>query len=371
VGDYDVIVVGGGFFGCRIALECASHGQAVLILELSPELMTRASYANQARVHGGYHYPRSILTALRSRANLPEFSSEYADCIDTQFDQYYAVSRQLSKVTEQQFRLFCERINAPISVAPPSIKRLFNDDLVAEVYRVQEYAFDAAKLRARLARQLADRGVAVRTGAEALKVERTSIGLLVRYLQDGATDHASAKQVINCTYARINHLNRASGLPEIPLKHELAEIALVQPPEELRHAGVTMMCGPFFSIMPFPPRGLHSFTHVRYTPHTEWHEPGPNPCDPYRYLKELTLQSAYAKMLADAKRYMPCLEQTKRVDSLYEVKTVLPRSEGDDSRPILLRRDHGLEGYSCIMGAKIDNIYDVQKEFLANASAPA
>ena len=28
------------------------------------DLMQRASYANQARVHNGYHYPRSLLTAL-------------------------------------------------------------------------------------------------------------------------------------------------------------------------------------------------------------------------------------------------------------------------------------------------------------------
>ena len=26
------------------------------------------------------------------------------------------------------------------------------------------------------------------------------------------------------------------------------------------------MCGPFFSAMPFPARGLHTLSHVRYTP---------------------------------------------------------------------------------------------------------
>ena len=38
---------------------------------------------------------------------------------------------------------------------------------------------------------------------------------------------------------------------------------------------------------------------------------------------------------------------------------MLPISEVDDSRPILCRFDHGLEGFHCIMGGKIDNVYDV------------
>jgi hypothetical protein len=156
-------------------------------------------------------------------------------------------------------------------------------------------------------------------------------------------------------------VNRNSGLPELPLKHEVAEITLVEPPEELAERGVTLMCGPFFSIMPFPARGLHSFTHVRYTPHTEWRDDGSGR-DPYDYLHGLELTTAFPKMLADAKRYLPCLERARHVDSLYEIKTVLPQSESDDSRPILYKQDHRLKGYTCIMGGKLDNIYDVLKE---------
>lgn len=41
----------------------------ILIIEKDCDLMQRASYGNQAKVHNGYHYPRSILTARRSRVN--------------------------------------------------------------------------------------------------------------------------------------------------------------------------------------------------------------------------------------------------------------------------------------------------------------
>jgi glycine/D-amino acid oxidase-like deaminating enzyme len=363
LGQYDNVIVGGGFFGCRIAIELARQGSSVLVLERGPELMQRASYVNQARVHGGYHYPRSMLTALRSRVNLPIFSEEYADCIDSSFTKYYAIASQFSKVSHQQFQLFCERIQAPIKPAPDAVRRLFNPDLIEEVFTVEEYAFDSEKIKQRLISEMNAVGVTWRTRSEAERVEQVGPNKLELAYTSGEVRTAIAtRKVYNCTYSRINELNRASGVEEIPLKHEIAEIALIEPPSEIQGTGITVMCGPFFSTMPFPPRGLYSFSHVRYTPHTEWHEPSPESRDSYSYLSELKLKTAYPKMLADAKRYLPCLERSRYVESLYEVKTVLPKSEGDDSRPILFRPNHGMEGYSCIMGGKLDNIYDVLKE---------
>jgi hypothetical protein len=67
-------------------------------------------------------------------------------------------------------------------------------------------------------------------------------------------------------------------------------------------------------------------------------------------------------MVRDAARYLPSLAACEYRDSLWEVKTVLPRSENDDSRPILFRPDHGIPNYHVIMGGKIDNVYDVADE---------
>lgn len=66
-------------------------------------------------------------------------------------------------------------------------------------------------------------------------------------------------------------------------------------------------------------------------------------------------------MKKDASRYIPILNECEYIRSLWEVKTVLPRSETDDSRPILCRFNYGLKGFHCIMGGKIDNIYDAIK----------
>ena len=57
-------------------------------------------------------------------------------------------------------------------------------------------------------------------------------------------------------------------------------MALMQAPDVLKEIGVTVMDGPFFSMMPFPARGLHTLSHVRYTPHFSWKDE--QNVDPYK-----------------------------------------------------------------------------------------
>ena len=360
-GPWDAIIVGGGFFGARLAIELGRLGAQALLLEAGPALLGRASARNQARVHAGYHYPRSYLTALRSRINAPRFIAEFRECIFDDFTHYYAVGRTFSNITGAQFRRFCERIGASTAPPPKSVRQLFNSIFIEEVLQVPVVTFDADALRARVVRDLADAGVTVQTDTSALRVARSDNGrIAVTIRGPTAEDLVPARRVFNCTYAALNRLNSASGLPIIPLKHELTEMALVELPQELARIGVTVMCGPFFSLLPYPPRGLCTLSHVRYTPHSAWHErPGLPPVDPDARLAEDPHISAYPHMIRDAARYLPAMTGCRQVDSLWEVKTVLPRSETDDSRPILFSSNHGIPGYHCVTGSKLDNVYDM------------
>lgn len=382
-GAYDAVVVGGGFFGLYLAEQLALRRARVLLCEQDAAPMQRASYNNQARVHNGYHYPRSILTAFRSRVNYPRFVAEFPACIDASFTKVYAIGRQFSRVSADQFRLFMERIGAPTEPAPATIARLFRDDMIEEVFLVEECAFDAVVL-ARLMRERALRaGVELRCDTQVTAIATGSGTPLVATLRHaGATRQVAAGMVFNCTYSHINRLISASGLATIPLKHELTEMCLLEVPPELAGLGITVMCGPFFSCMPFPPRGLHTLSHVRYTPHCHWYDgggqdgggrdgggrdgDGHDGGGPYRAAETMVSQvprrSAYSHMLRDAQRYLPALAGARYRGSLWEVKTLLPRSEVDDGRPILFKRDYGLPGHHVIMGGKIDNVYDVAVE---------
>ena len=360
--EHDAIVVGGGFFGATLAHHLAhERGRRVLLLEQEDELLRRASWANQARVHNGYHYPRSVLTALRCRINFPRFAADFDDCVFDRFEKTYAVARAFSKVTAEQFRTFCERIGAPLSPAPLPVRRLFDADRIEAVFTAREIAFDAALLRARMIERLAEARVEVVLGAEARRVRPAPEGgLEVAWARNGEERASTAPAVFNCTYSRLNGLLAASGLPVLPLKHELTEMPLVEVPPMLARRGITVMCGPFFSLMPFPARGLHTLSHVRYTPHGEWSDsPDAAWRDPDAVLRGAGRRSSFPHMVRDAARYVPSIADCRQVDSLWEVKTVLPRSEVDDSRPVLYRADCGLPGLTSVLGAKIDNVYDV------------
>jgi glycine/D-amino acid oxidase-like deaminating enzyme len=366
--EYDTVVIGGGFYGTRLALEMRRRGGRVLLVERDGRLLGRASLRNQARVHNGYHYPRSILTSLRSRLNYSRFLEEYGDCADRSFPHYYAIVRGMSKLTAAQFTQFCRRIDAPLTPAPAPVARLFDASRIDAVFEVQECAFDADKLRARMTRDLDAAGVEVLLDTEALQMTRRSWGGAEIALQHaGERRDVSAELVLNCTYSRLNQLLAHSGAATIPAKHELTEMALVVPPPALAGAAVTVMDGPFFSLMPYPSRGLFTLSHVRYTPHCSWlDEPGAAISDGDALLANR--ESHFIHMVRDAERYLPAMRDTRYVDSLWEIKTIMPRSEQDDSRPILLRRSDEHPACLTVLGAKLDSVYDVE-EALKTANA--
>jgi glycine/D-amino acid oxidase-like deaminating enzyme len=344
------IVVGGGFFGCELAIRLARTFESVAVLEAEADIMRRASFGNQARVHNGYHYPRSMLTALRSRANYPRFCAEYSGCIDARFRKIYAVARRFSKVGAGQFAGFCRRIGAPCEPLPRPIRALFDGHEIEDAFAVDECAFDADRLRELVRRRLRAANVSCRCGFEVRQL-RSEAGRRVVVEADGPKGRETfdAAMVVIATYGSLNALMEANGLPPIPVKHELAELALIEVPAELRSVGITVMCGPFFSCMPFPARGLHSLSHVRFTPHAAWPAGSGPPRRP---------RSNADLMLRDAARFVPALRHARYVDSLWEIKCVPTRNESDDGRPILWLADHGMPNLHCVLGSKIDNVYD-------------
>jgi glycine/D-amino acid oxidase-like deaminating enzyme len=360
----DALVVGGGFYGLYLAEHLRARFDRVVVCEKQADFMQRASYANQARVHNGYHYPRSLLTALRSRMNYTRFVAEFPDCVDTSFLKIYAVAGRFSKVSPEQFRLFMKRIGAPIERAPKEFRQLFSSEFIDDVFLAEECAFNSVSLKDAMIERARRAGVELRTGTEVSGLRRAPGGRIDADLDDADGRHiVRAGMVFSCTYSLTNRLVEASGLEPLPLKHELAELCLVEVPDELREIGITIMCGPFFSCMPFPPAAsLHTLSHVRYTPHFHWHDAGERSRDADAMLHETTKETAFPYMIRDAMRYVPLLAKCRYRSSLWEVKTILPRSEVDDSRPILFRPNFGIENHHVVIGGKIDNVFDaVQK----------
>ncbi len=362
-GRWDAIVVGGGFYGCAIAILLKQEFglDRVLVVEREAELMQRASFANQARVHNGYHYPRSFMTAFRSRVNFPRFVERYRDCIADDFTMLYCIGAQNSLVTRYQFEKFCHDIGADVRLAGGAEADLFDTALIDGVYEVAEYAFDAARLARRMRDDMEAAGVRLSLESNVEAVSAGQDGPLTSLTIEGEQINVSSRWVFNCTYGGLNALlpRSGEGAGRFGLKYEIAEIALVSMPERLAKIGITVMDGPFFSCMPFPATGQHSLSHVRYTPHYSWVDGDEEALHPYDVLAGRQLKSRVRYMIGDAARYLPLMREARHCRSLYEVKTVLLTNELDDGRPILFHQHASPSGLYSILGGKIDNVYDV------------
>lgn len=356
----DAVIIGGGFYGAAIAIYLAKKRglKHIVLVEREAALLTRASYNNQARVHNGYHYPRSFTTAYRSRINLPRFLNDWPQAVKQDFTKLYAIARRNSKVTAKQFVRFCKEIGAKIEPVDQSLRQLFEPHLVEEVFLVEEYAFDASKLAIWAEQELKACGIEIRLETRVTAISKGDNSLKVAMREKNGSEYdISSRNVFNCTYSGLNQFAGNFPCTSTHLKQEITEMALMQVPPVLKELGITMMDGPFFSMMPFPARGLHTLSHVRYTPHMHWNDQ--RGIDPYQKLNDYERATRVDRMVRDVVRYLPAIQDAKYVDSLFEVKTILVKNEGDDGRPILFEKHLELPGCYSVLGGKIDNIYDV------------
>lgn len=364
----DYLIIGGGFYGCSLALFLRSVSDKVTVVEAGERILDRASRVNQARLHSGFHYPRSMLTALKSRMLCHRFARDFPEAVVDDFQMLYAVARQRSKISANRFLRMFENMKAPIRPATVSERSLFDPVAIEAAWRCDEYSFDYSVLARHLTARLDTLGVDLQMNETVEAI--TDVPVIDPYGPEGdpAVVHLAsgrdirARHVFNVTYAQINHLLRRSELPEARLKHELTEIVLVDPPPALQGYGVTVMDGPFFSAMPYPSAGKYSLTHVRYTPHLSWVDDARVP-SPYALYERYGFESRAQHMIRASSRYMPCLGEIPGGRSIYDIKTVLMKNEMDDGRPILVHRPPVAVGLgsrvTSVLGGKIDNVYDL------------
>ena len=357
-----VLIIGGGFYGASIAkhIDLNITESEVYIIEKENDLITKASFNNQARIHNGYHYPRSFTTAFRSHQNFSRFCNEWSSCLELCNKSFYAISKINTKTNSIQFERFLKQIGSEYEDANESIKSIFNPDLIESVFSVNEHIFNAIKLRNKLKDLLFKSNVRLLLNNEVINIKNGFEGRInIEYLNNKKEKkYLEADFVFNCTYSKLSQFENSINLSnETGLKHEMTEIALVKVPKILEEVSITVLDGPFFSIMPFPIYGNHSLTHVRYTPHFSWNDKKQSMG--ISKFKSKKLESNFEKMILDSQRYLPILKDCKYEKSLYEIKTTLIKNEHDDGRPILIKKDENFKGFYSILGSKFDNIYDV------------
>ncbi len=366
---YDKIILGAGLYGLYAAQKCGAAGQRVLVLERDPGPFMRATYINQARVHMGYHYPRSYSTAIKSAHYFQRFCRDYGFCLHTQFDQIYATSAHFSWTNAAEFRHFCRAAGIRCDDVSPS--RYFNPGMCDGAFLTTEYTYDAQVLKNWFLTELTKLpGVEILYSHRPDKIE--AVGDVWRVTAGEIT--AEAPFLLNATYAGVNDIHAMLGLPSFQIKYEKCEMILCEVDERLKNVGITVMDGPFFSLMPFGQTGLHSLTSVTFTPHETSYDPvatfpcqqqSEGRCAPGNLFNcnecPAKPASAWPYMSQLARKYLKEEYRFRYKRSMFSMKPILKASEIDDSRPTVVRVMHRNPTLVSVLSGKINTVYDLDE----------
>lgn len=357
---YDYVIIGGGIYGLYLSKEL-SKTKKVLLIEMDNELFSRASYVNQARLHNGYHYPRSIETAAVSSGYYDKFIRDFQDSINNEFDHIYAISKRGSKVDSKFFENFCDEVNIPYK----GVKNdLFIKGSIENAYSVKEYSFDYEIVKNKL---LKDNKATIKLNTHIIGVDTKGDNHLL-VLNDGSKIECSG--VFNTTYASTNQIIRLFNLDQFDSKYQLCEMVLCENPVRLDGVGVTVMDGLFFSLMPFGKQNHYSLSSVQYTPHHSIYNNLPKlpcqrdnvSCNEFQ-LNNCNLcpnkpKSNLNEMVGVVDKFIDNAD-IKYIKSIFAIKILNPNADKDDNRLVYRKYKKSEPFLISIFSGKINSIYEL------------
>lgn len=335
-----VAVVGAGIFGITAALKLQDDYD-VYLFEKNEDIIQNASAINQYRLHRGYHYPRSLETAMSSKQGEKSFLEQY-DCQIKDTEQYYAIAYR-SKVSTEQYETFLEKVEL-------EHEKLQSDLVTGNVqglYKVNERIFDPHKLH-KICRAKLD-------------ISTVKLRFSEEFDKNMVDDF---DYVINATYSNLNALSDQKKIYQF----ELCEKPIIKLPKKFHKIGIIVMDGPFTCIDPYSDTDYHVIGNVVHAIHHS--NVGEFPEIPHKYKKLLNKGliknpkiTKWDKFLETANTFFNEINGVEHIGSMYTIRCVLPNRDFDDARPTLIQKNN--DKVFSIFSGKITTAVDCCEELIS------
>jgi hypothetical protein len=225
-------VLGAGWYGCHIASALLADGHQVEVHETARTIFSGASGSIPARLHLGFHYPRSRMTRAACQVHQLGFMEHYGELTAGIRSNLYAIAQDDSLV---DFDQYCRTLAGEVPFIP---------------VRADEYGLQACE-------------GAVLTGERHIVTDKARahfealLGDIVKYeISPEAFSASSYDLTVDCTFAA----NSAAGVD----RYEPCLVLLLKGPCD---QAVTIMDGPFGSLYPWDQRlGLSSLSSAKWSP---------------------------------------------------------------------------------------------------------
>lgn len=344
----EVVVIGSGLFGCCCAIELSRAGFKVDLIDKDKDIMLHASRVNHNRIHLGYHYLRSVETAEQSIEGLLSFLFNYGHAVENQFSNYYAIAKNGSKTTPDEFLNFCSKVGIGYDYEYPA-EHLLDKTQLNACFKVPEPVFDYSILKMQVGENLKKSGVNVKLNTEVTALKKLDSGI---YQVASGREEKNYDVVINASYAGFNNVNQ---MLNIPLKQLLYEQVVI-PEFEYAHPqfGLTVMDGPFCSVMP---KGKDQDNFLLY--HVK--------NSVFEHKLALTLPEFSEKtnnevdeIYTNSTLFMPFLKDVRRVT--YNQVTRVVHRNSDDARLTELHTYSNYNNYFAVLSGKITTCIQIALE---------
>ena len=250
-------------------------------------------------------------------------------------------------------------------------EKYFNKNTIDKAFLTKEYSFDAKRIGDKLYKKLIELNCEIKFNKKIIRIENNNNEYTIE-LESG--EKYTTTFILNASYAGINKIHDFLGFEYLPIKYEFCEVILCEVSDNIKNVGLTVMDGPFFSLMPFGLTGYHSITTVSRTPHfTSYDAVSPYDCageEAEQQNKEhskgcihcgIYPETSFNEMVQIAKKYLREDIDIKYVKSLYTIKPIMVASEIDDSRPTIIKQYSKNPDFYTIFSGKINTMYDLDE----------
>lgn len=350
-----IAVVGGGIFGVAAALRLHSDGHRIKLIESRNDILKGTSFNNTRRVHLGFHYPRDLSTAKQSFVGFENFLKKYRDCIYTNFLNYYLIAKKYSKTSLNEYFNFSSNIGATFEEITKNFPA--NTQNCDGGIKCTEYVYDCDKLRNLIYKEINRSNIDLTLLTRVKSIKR-DVDFQLSF-EDAKDEYFDA--VVNCSYYNIYQFNKTLGIESKPAKYEYTINFIIDLP--IPHIGITIMDGPFVTLLPFGKPGRFILYHVKHSviktvinvsPPTEWLSTKTAPS------ASTNIQQLFDKTIEDSSYFLPILKKATFVKLLESPRMILANKEKTDARPSLL--DAPLKNYLTVFSGKVDHCFTISNK---------
>lgn len=317
-------ILGAGWYGCHIGRSLLASGHHVEIHEIRDHIFAGASGSIPARLHLGFHYPRSRMTRAACQEHQAAFMEEYGFLTAGVPINIYAIADRDSYV---DFDQYCRTLQGEV----PFI----------EIQNPGEFGLTGVE-------------GAVLTGERHIVTSRAR-----HFFQHQLDGHvrldcppekfarADFDMTIDCTFGS----NSAAGVD----RYEPCVVALLKAPTD---RAITIMDGPFGSLYPWDEaEGLCSLSSAKWSP---FRKDIRTYREARKYLDALQpheIQDRVIAMIDDFARFYPAVRNYQVDREMLSIRA-MPRS-GADTRLVDIQRPH--ENLILVRAGKIDAIIHAER----------